>query len=531
MKTTTDGNSLSRAAYERGDRLMAMLVSAHFVLALALAPWNDTWVAALLIGGIATGGFLTCARLRPGALVTRLAAAAALMTYSGLLIHQSGGMLEFHFHVFGALSFLLVYRDWRVPLFGAFWIAVHHAIFDLLQEAGVDVVAFPNHRLGLALVALHTAFVVFQVSVLAYLARALEQEAAEAEALVGLASDLRAGKLDVAGGRARKQGGALGEMLGAIERLASLVTGIKTVSATLSGASTGIAASSAEARRAVGEIATAVGDVAEGAERQVRAVEQARRVTEEISGAVRASAENAAETAEVAREARRVAEEGVAAVEEATAAMRGVREFSESGADVIRSLGARSERIGVIVDTITGIAGQTNLLALNAAIEAARAGEQGRGFAVVADEVRKLAEESQRAAATIAALVGEIQEETSRAVEIVEDGAQRTENGVATVEEARRSFALIGESVADMSARVDQIAAAMNGIADGSNRMQDDIAEVVAVAEQSSASAQEVSASTEQTASSAHHIASSAQDLARTADELNRLVGEFEVAA
>ena len=524
-------NSIAQAAYVRGDRLIALLLVGHFVVSLALAPWHDTWVSALLIGGLATGGFLLAAHRWPGSLATRLLAGAALMTYSGLLIHQSGGMLEFHFHVFGALSFLLVYRDWRIPLVGAAWIAVHHSLFDVLQAAGMPVFAFPDHRLGPGLVALHAIFVLFQVSVLAYLALILQREAEEAQALVAIASDLRQGRLDRALARPRTKDGALAEMLGAIDRLAELVTGIKDVSSTLTGASNGIAASSGEARRAVDEIAGAVGDVAEGAERQVHAVEQAQRITEEIGGAVRASAETAQETAEVARQARRVAEEGVTAVEEATVAIRGVREFSEAGATAIRSLGERSERIGAIVDSITGIAGQTNLLALNAAIEAARAGEQGRGFAVVADEVRNLAEESQRAAATIAELVREIQEETNRAVEIVEDGARRTEQSVETVEEARRSFARIGESVADMSSRVEQIAVAMNGIADGSTRMQSDISEVVAIAEQSSASAQQVSASTEQTSASTQEIAASAQELAQTAEELGGLVGRFTIAA
>ena len=95
----------------------------------------------------------------------------------------------------------------------------------------------------------------------------------------------------------------------------------------------------------------------------------------------------------------------------------------------MHQLANKSEQIGGIIETITGIAGQTNLLALNAAIEAARAGEQGRGFAVVAEEVRKLAEDSQRAAATIADLVQEIQAETNQAVFVVEAGAERTERG------------------------------------------------------------------------------------------------------
>src|SRR3712207_4012936 len=174
-------------------------------------------------------------------------------------------------------------------------------------------------------------------------------------------------------------------------------------------------------------------------------------------------------------------------------------------------LAAKSQRIGEFITTITGISEQTNLLALNAAIEAARAGEQGRGFAVVAEEVRKLAEESQSAAASIAGLIGEIQGETARAVEVVESGARDTEDGVATVEEAREAFLALGESVQDMNGRVDQIAAAIQQIASASEQVRSDIGEVAAVAEQSSASSQQVSASTQQTSASTQQIAASAQ--------------------
>src|SRR5690242_317284 len=119
------------------------------------------------------------------------------------------------------------------------------------------------------------------------------------------------------------------------------------------------------------------------------------------------------------------------------------RDSSEGVTVAIRELAAKSEQIGAIVQTITGIAEQTNLLALNAAIEAARAGEQGRGFAVVAEEVRQLAEESQEAASSIAGLIAEIQRETQGTVEVVEDGARRSEDGAAVVAEARDAFAQI----------------------------------------------------------------------------------------
>ncbi|HWT93623.1 MAG TPA: methyl-accepting chemotaxis protein [Solirubrobacteraceae bacterium] len=312
--------------------------------------------------------------------------------------------------------------------------------------------------------------------------------------------------------------------------LVELVGQVQSNAGVLSEASERMASTSEEAGRAVNEIAQAVSDVAQGAERQVRSVEEAKAATEEVSQATEASAASAQETAAAAAEARRVAQEGETAVAQATDAMRQVRDSSSAVTGAMQQLAAKSEQIGGIVETITGIAGQTNLLALNAAIEAARAGEQGKGFAVVAEEVRKLAEESQEAAATIASLVDEIQGETTQAVAVVEETNSRTEEGAATVEQARDAFARIGTSVDDMTGRVDQIAAAVQQIAASAHKVQDDMTEVAAVAEQSSASSQEVSASTEETSASAQEIAASAQQLAGTAAGLQQLVGRFTLA-
>jgi methyl-accepting chemotaxis protein len=314
------------------------------------------------------------------------------------------------------------------------------------------------------------------------------------------------------------------------EKVARMLRAIGRTSEHIASASQQMASTSDEAGRAVGEIAQAVSSVAEGAEDQVRSIAEARTLSDEVAAVTQASADRAQHAAQAATQTRTLADEGAQAISHATAAMDAVRASSAEASSAIRSLDAKSEQIGAIVDTITGIAEQTHLLALNAAIEAARVGEQGRGFAVVADEVRKLAEESRSAAASIAKLIQDIQHATRHVVDVVEQGSQQTADGVVTVEQARDAFNRISNAVEDVSGRVQEIASQVELIASAGTRMQDSMTSVAAVAEQSSASTEQVSASTQQTSASAQQIAASAGELARTAEELERLVGQFTLA-
>jgi methyl-accepting chemotaxis protein len=311
--------------------------------------------------------------------------------------------------------------------------------------------------------------------------------------------------------------GALSEAIGRVARGAQSV----------SGTSREMAGASEQTGRAVAEIAQAVADVARGAETQVHRTGSARATTDEVAAATQQGVADAQETVAAAQRTRQAAEAGGNAVSEVFEAMQAVRETSGAAAESIRGLSAKSDDIGGIAATITTIAEQTNLLALNAAIEAARAGESGRGFAVVAEEVRKLAEESERAAGTIAGLIGEMQSVTARTAQVIEAGAQRTAAGAESVEGAREAFALVGQSVDDMAARVEAIAAAIARIADRINGVEHDMGEVTSVAEVTSAASEEVTATAQETSASAQQMAGSANALAETAAELSQLVAAF----
>ncbi len=330
----------------------------------------------------------------------------------------------------------------------------------------------------------------------------------------------------------RSEHDALGNALADMTHgLRALVGSINQATGTMNSSTRRIASSSEDAGRSVNEVTTAIIDVAHGNERQAASIDEARRVAEQVAAAAESGAEIAQRTAEAVENARLMASGGADAVTRAAEAMDAVRESSQAATDAISQLGEKSDQIGGITRTITAIAEQTNLLALNAAIEAARAGEQGKGFAVVAEEVRKLAEESQHAAATISALINEIQSETAATVSVVEAGKERSTQSTVVVEEAREAFLALGQSVSDMSGRVEEITAVVGEIATGAQSVHENISVVAAIAEESSAAAEEVSASAQETSASTQMFAASASELAQSADGLAELVGRFRLAA
>lgn len=288
-----------------------------------------------------------------------------------------------------------------------------------------------------------------------------------------------------------------------------------------------MAHTSDDAGRAIGEVAQAVSAISEGASHQVDLVTQSAQVVNGIEARVRDTTEYASEAQRQSADTEQLAEQGLEHAAEVQQAMEAVRERSLNTAEVVRSLGDKSSDIDQIVQAITAIAEQTNMLALNASIEAARAGDQGRGFANVAEEVRVLAEDAQKSAEQIATLVREIKLETEQAVQAMEESVTRVERGFETVNSNRQTFFDISGAVRALRESSDDISNLANGIAAGTGRVRGQIEQVASVAEQSSAATEEVSASTQETAAAAEEVSASAQKVAHTAALLAELAGRF----
>jgi methyl-accepting chemotaxis protein len=314
-----------------------------------------------------------------------------------------------------------------------------------------------------------------------------------------------------------------------VENLSRLVKHISLASVHLASSSEELTANSEQSAQAANQVAGAITDVAVGAAAQVKAVHATNNVVESMAASIQQIAANAGGVATMAEQTSNAAAEGGNAIETAISQMASVEAVVGDSAQVVAQLGERSKEIGQIVDAIAGIAGQTNLLALNAAIEAARAGEQGRGFAVVAEEVRKLAEQSQNAAKQIAALIGQIQSDTDRAVSTMASGNREVRLGTEVVNTAGKAFSEIQFLINQVSKQVQGISTAIRQLAASSQEIVSAVKEIDKRSEDTAAQTETVSAATEEQSASMEEIASSSQALAKVAEELQVAIQKFTV--
>ena len=348
----------------------------------------------------------------------------------------------------------------------------------------------------------------------------------------------------------------------------------------LSAAAEQSAQGAAEAAQAISQVAAGVTEQAQASDEMRQAVEQLRQTTEQIAtgaqqtaGEIQATShlldrmnqavETVASGAERARDraeqAGTTADQGAEVVEQTLEVMDGIRRAVQESAERIRSLEQLSSQIGEITQMISGIAEQTNLLALNAAIEAARAGEHGRGFAVVADEVRKLAERSAVSAREITSLIDRIQAGTAQVVKAMEAATDQVERGgimanqtgealqavLGAVREVVGDVRAISDAARELRASTEQVVRAFDAVAAvteentaateemaaGATQAGKSVERVAAVAQENAAAAEQVSAAVEQLKSAAGRVAESAAGLNQVATQLQQQVARFKLAA
>jgi methyl-accepting chemotaxis protein len=371
-----------------------------------------------------------------------------------------------------------------------------------------------------------------------------------------------------------------------LKNLREAISQVASNAHNLNNASTQLAQASNQAGQATSQIASTIQQVARGTSQQTEAathsaasVEQLRRAIENVSKGAQAQAEAVSKMAsltgslsssiqQVAGNANAVsvesnnaataAREGSTTVAETVQGMETIREKVGFSAQKVQEMGNRSDQIGAIVETIDDIASQTNLLALNAAIEAARAGEHGKGFAVVADEVRKLAERSSSATKEIGDLIKGIQMTVAEAVSAMNESASEVETGAERASRAGNALenilkaseavneqaqlaadavsqmgSLSNELVAaadDVSAIVEENTAATEEMAAGSSEITQAIDNIASVSEENSAAVEEVSASAEEMSAQVEEVTASAQSLSDMANLLQQTVDKFKLS-
>jgi len=268
-------------------------------------------------------------------------------------------------------------------------------------------------------------------------------------------------------------------------------------------------------KETIAAVKSSTDQVASGAEELSSSAEEVNASMEEVSSTIQQVAtgsQNTAKDSETmlkqAQEAGKSSEDGQRAAKQVNDKMYLIKQTTQEGANKIQALGEKSKEIGKIVDTINQISEQTNLLALNAAIEAARAGEAGRGFAVVADEVRKLAEESGQATQQIRDLIGGIQTEIDSAVKSMGENTKQVEEGSKGVEAALTAFNTLPQVIGSVNKSAQ---------------------EVGSVAQENASGAEEVSASIEEVTSSMQQVSGAAQQMSSIAAELKTIVSRFKL--
>lgn len=314
-----------------------------------------------------------------------------------------------------------------------------------------------------------------------------------------------------------------------VANLQHIILNIRNTSNHVSSAANQLTVHAGETYNSSTNIALDMNQITQNAEASMTMTEETAAAMEETATGIQQIADSANVAAESSISASQASERGNEVVQQVIAQMELINDSVEQIGTTINGLHVNTKKISEIVSLITAIADQTNLLALNAAIEAARAGEHGKGFAVVADEVRRLAEQSSQSATEIYNLISSIQSDSNASITVMEKGKEDVKVGMAFTNEVGEIFKEILTSSEEVASQIREISAASQQISASSEEVAASVNNIKQSAEQSAEFSSNVSKSTQEQLSTMQEVKDASSSLGKTAEELQGLVAKFKL--
>jgi methyl-accepting chemotaxis protein len=439
--------------------IMIWINVALFVVALALASWHGSWLPALLVGLPTAILPLLFYRMLGDHPLSRISFGVSFMFFTALHIHQSAGMLEMHFGIFVLLALLIAFRDYLVILAAAATIAVHHLLFMYLQMQDAGVYLLPEQSLSLGIVLLHGAYVVIEAAVLIMISRHSYREAVVSEELFNATELLltRDGKV-VLTHRCADLNSLVIQNFNAV--LATLQKTLKTIEQ-----------QSKTLKLESGTLRNEGDALAESMRNEMNEVARIAAATEQMSHSIQDVFNLSQQVLQFAKETEQAAAEGKTSVSSTIASVQQLANQLTDTGRTVNDVANTTVDIRKVLDVIQSIAEQTNLLALNAAIEAARAGEQGRGFAVVADEVRTLASRTRRSTDEIKVMIERLVDNSAQSVTVVKRSIEQLDDTRQHAQQSGKLLQTILEQARQVAGSSDTMANALQQQTASSNEI------------------------------------------------------------